>query len=68
MSQKPGAMAGDGIGRHFGQVGEMRNEGAIGHVLAERDPMHFFEGVDNPAVGRPDHDLIAERGRRRRAR
>ena len=60
-AHEPAAVPGHGIERDLGQVGEVGEERAVGHVLAERHPVHLLEDTDDAALGTPGHDLVAER-------
>ena len=61
-AHETGAVTGDGVDRHPRQVGEVREEGAERHVLAEGHPVDLLEHADDVAVGPPGHDLVAEGG------
>ena len=61
-------MPGDRIERDAGEVGEVGEERAVGHVLAEGHPVHLLEHPDDAAVGAPGHDLVAEGRRAHRCR
>ena len=59
-AQQAGAVAGDGVDGDAREVGEVREEGAERHVLAEGHPVHLLEHADDVAARPPGHDLVAE--------